>query len=259
MRVVQSRPVTAPGYRDFYFPLNVFMHVISAEEGEPTYLHYGLFESPGDSLRSAQERSTELLLSRLPAPPCTILEVGIGLATTLARLTSMGYDIEGITPDEKQIAFVRGRHGDAVRMHWAPLEAFATERTYDLLLFQESSQYIDSEALFAKAEALAPRVVVLDEFALEPVDLPGALHSRAGFLEAATRHGFRLTEELDLSAKAAPTVDWFMARIPRHRDRLVADLGLGSAQIDDLLAGGHNYRDFYTRGVYGYRLMQFGR
>lgn len=251
--------MTIPGYRDFLFPLNVFMHVISAEEGEPAYLHYGLFDDPAEQLRLAQERSTELLLSRLPAPPCSILEVGIGLATTLTRLTGLGYDIEGITPDDKQVAFVRARHGDAVRIHWTPLEAFTPERTYDLVLFQESSQYIDSDALFSKTSTLAPRVLVLDEFALEPVNMPGALHSRERFLEAATRHGFRLTEELDLSAKAAPTVDWFLTRIPRHRDRLVEDLRLTPAQLDDLLASGRAYRDYYTRNLYGYRLLQFVR
>lgn len=251
--------MTAPDYRDFLFPLNVFMHVISAEEGDPTYLHYGLFESPDESIRVAQERSTELLFSRLPAPPCSILEVGIGLATTLSRLTRLGYDIEGITPDDKQIAFVRARYGDSVRMHWAPLEAFATDRTYDIVLFQESSQYIDPEALFAKAATLAPRVVVLDEFALAPADVPVPLHAREHFVATAAKHGFALTEELDLSAKAAPTVDWFMSRIPHHRDRLVADLGLTATQLDELVTSGRAYRDFYTRGIYGYRLMQFAR
>jgi hypothetical protein len=251
--------VTAPDYRGFLFPLNVFMHVISAEEGEPTYLHYGLFDDPLEPLRAAQERSTELLFSRLPPPPRSILEVGIGLATTLARLTRMGYDIEGITPDDKQIAFVRARHGDAVRVHWSSLEAFAADRTYDLLVFQESSQYIDSEALFAKAATLAPRIVVIDEFALRPVDLAVPLPSLERFLEASVRHGYELTEEVDLSAKAAPTVDWFMERIPRHRERLVEDLGLTPAQIDDLVTSGLAYRALYTSGGYGYRLLQFAR
>lgn len=246
-------------YRDFLYPLNVFMHVMTAEEGGVSYLHYGLFDSPDEAIGAAQERSTQLLLSRLPPPPCAILEVGVGLATTLARLTEMGYDIEGITPDEKQVAFARARHGDAVRIHHASLEAFELSRSYDLLLFQESSQYIDAEALFVKAVRLAPRVLVLDEFALQSVDRPGALPSRERFLEAAGRQGFRLTEELDLSSRAAPTIDYFMARIPHHRERLVRDLGLTSSQLDDLVESGLAYRDFYTRGIYGYRLLQFAR
>ena len=63
-------------YRDFYYPLNVFMHILTHEEGDVPYLHYGLFEHPGQSLAQAQERSTELLLSRLPAPPARLLEAG---------------------------------------------------------------------------------------------------------------------------------------------------------------------------------------
>src|SRR5205085_1937944 len=57
--------------------------------------------------------------------------------------------------------------------------------SFDVILFQESSQYIDSDALFTKARPLAPRVLVLDEFASEP----GTLHTLDGFLRAAaSRH-----------------------------------------------------------------------
>ena len=65
-------------YRDFYYPLNVFMHILMHEEGAVRYLHYGLFERDDDSIDVAQERSTELLLSRLPPPPARLLDVGVG-------------------------------------------------------------------------------------------------------------------------------------------------------------------------------------
>ena len=32
-------------YRDFYYPLNVFMHILTHEEGGVDYLHYALFEN----------------------------------------------------------------------------------------------------------------------------------------------------------------------------------------------------------------------
>src|SRR4051812_17622954 len=99
-------------YRDFYYPLNVFMHVLTKEEGRVDDLHYGLFESPDESIGAAQARSTELLLSRLPPPPARILEVGIGLGTTLDRLVRLGYDALGITPDAQQIAIARARFGE---------------------------------------------------------------------------------------------------------------------------------------------------
>ncbi len=245
--MVISRPLIA--YRDFYYPLNVFMHILTAEEGDVRYLHYGLFERDDDTIDAAQERSTELLLSRLPPPPARLLDVGVGLGTTLARLTELGYDAEGITPDEKQAA---AAVGTAVTV--ASLETFEGA-PYDLLLFQESSQYIDSEALFAKARVLAPRVLVLDEFAVAP----DIMRTRDEFLRAATAHGFRVAEEIDLSAKAAPTVDYFRSRLPRYRQALIDDLGLTNEQVDHLIANGEVYRNHYHSGALVYRLMDLRR
>jgi len=230
------------------------MHILHDEEGVVPYLHYGLFERESDRLIPAQERSTELLLSRLPPPPCSILEVGIGLGTTLSRLLALGYDVEGITPDPHQIAMA-----GTLPVHCAAFEHFDAGRTYDVLVFQESSQYIDSEELFARASALAPRVIVLDEFTLRSLSEEGALRSLAGFLEAAAHHGFKVTEEIDLSAKAAPTMDYFTDRIPAYREQLIADLGVTEEQIEHLIANGVKYRARYAEGLYGYRLIALGR
>jgi SAM-dependent methyltransferase len=248
-----------PPWRGFTFPLNVFMHILTHEEGAaPAYLHYGLFEHPDDPLVLAQERSTELLLSRLPPPPCRVLDVGIGLGTTTARLRLEGYEAFGITPDEHQIAMARRKY-EGLPFRCAAFETLEADRTFDVLLFQESSQYIDSEALFAKAETLAPRVLVLDEFALQPLEEEGALRSLQGFREAAARHGFTVTEDLDLSAKAAPTMEYFTNRIPAYRDRLIADLGITDEQIRHLIEFGAKYRKRYAEGVYGYRLLDLRR
>lgn len=243
-------------YRDFYYPLNVFMHILTHEEGDVPYLHYGLFESDDESLATAQERSTELLLSRLPSSPARLLEVGIGLGTTLHRLTRLGYEVVGITPDEKQIAVVRERYGDAVDARCIAFEQFPLPDRFDAVLFQESSQYIDAEALFARARELTSHVIVLDEFALRE---GGTLHRYDAFVEAAERHGFRKIEELDLSHKAPPSIDYFAKRIPQYRERLIADLGLTGQQVDELIESGRRYRQSYDDGTYGYRLLQFKR
>ena len=60
-------------YRDFPFPLNVLLNVLTREEGRAESMHYGLFEKPDGSIAAAQERSTALLLSRLPRPPARVL------------------------------------------------------------------------------------------------------------------------------------------------------------------------------------------
>lgn len=244
-------------YRDFYYPLNVFMHVLTLEEGRVAALHYGLFERADEPIALAQRRSTELLLSRLPQPPATLLEVGIGLGDTLAELTRLGYTATGITPDDKQIAVARERHGEAIDIVHAALETFATNQMFDVVIFQESSQYIDANALWRRMQELAKhRVVVLDEFSIGE---GGTLHPLARFLAQAELHGFRKIEELDLSSKAAPTIDYFSARLPRYRQTLIDDLGLTNEQVDELIAGGVNYRAHYDRGVYGYRLLVMER
>lgn len=240
-------------YREFYYPLNVFMHVLTHEEGGVAYLHYGLFDKKDESIATAQERSTELLLSRLPRPPARILEVGTGLGTTLARLTRAGYDATGITPDARQIAVLRARYGDELHVEESPFESLTTS-AFDAVVFQESSQYIEARTLFGKAAELTSSVIVLDEFATGG---GGPLHQLVQFLDAARENGFGKVEELDLSTKAAPTVDYFMQRLPRYRAALIEDLGLKNEQVDELIESGETYRAFYANGTYVYRLLRF--
>jgi hypothetical protein len=140
----------------------------------------------------------------------------------------------------------------------APLETFANSGTYDLLLFQESAQYIDPEVLFSRARELAPRVLVLDEFSLVP-GLVDGLPELAKFEAMAVKHGFDRTEEVDVSAMAAPTVDWMMDRIPRYRDRLLNELGVTDEQIAQLQESGRRYQDRYASGQYGYRILRYAR
>src|ERR1700742_2434608 len=150
-------------YRDFPFPLNVFMHILSREEGAIAAMHYGLFASAAEPIALAQRRSTELLRSRLPPPPVSVLEVGIGLGHTLNELALAGYQTFGITPDEKQLAVARKNHS-GINASCAALESFDSEGTsYDVVIFQESSQFIGSDVLWRRMSPLARnRVIVID-------------------------------------------------------------------------------------------------
>lgn len=244
----------APSYSEFYYPLNVFMHILTHEEGAATYLHYGFFEDPNEPIAKAQERSTEALIARLPPPPARLLDVGSGLGTTLRKLQTLGYRITGITPDAKQIAAI----GSGVDVRCIAFEAMPEDETFDAVVFQESSQYIDSEALFAKAANLTRHVIVLDEFTVRAED-GASLHALGRFIAAARANGFELVEDLDVSAKAAPSIDYFARLFPRYREALKTDLALTDAQIDSLIDNGVRYRDFYDRAVYAYRVMQFRR
>jgi SAM-dependent methyltransferase len=244
----------APAYSEFYYPLNVFMHILTHEEGSATYLHYGFFEDPNEPIAKAQERSTAALIERLPQPQARLLDVGSGLGTTLRKLQALGYRVTGITPDAKQIAAI----GEGVDVRCVNFEAMPEDETFDTIVFQESSQYIDSDALFAKAAKLTRHVIVLDEFTVRAEE-GASLHALDRFLAAARANGFEVAEDVDVSAKAAPTIDYFSRRFRRYREALESDLAVTGAQIDALIDNGVRYRDFYDRGVYAYRVMQFRR
>jgi SAM-dependent methyltransferase len=246
-----------PPYRDVLYPLNAFMHVLAHEEGTVDALHYGLFAAPDEGMAAAQQRSTDLILARLPPVPARLLDVGIGLGGLLRCLTTRGYDAEGIGPDPVQMRMVRERHGDAIKTVPVRFEDLDSPAPFDLVIFQESAQYIDARTLFEKAAMLTSRVVVVDEFALRPLSAPPALPDRTRFTAEASRAGFHVVEELDLSREAAPTIDYFLARLPRHRASLVRDLGLTEHDVDHLLISGRLYRDRYHAREYGYCLFDF--
>jgi len=242
-----------PDYRDFYYPLNVLLHVLTLEEGDVRHLHYGLFDRPDQTIGAAQDRASARILSQLPPPPARILDVGSGLGTTLARLVHLGYDALGITPDANQVALIRKRYGN-LPLECVRFEDLRADTPFDVALFHESTQYIDSEALFVKAEQIAKSVLVLDEFAMRPIE---GLHRYDEFLAAAQGHHFSKVMDEDVSDQAAPTVDYFVPRLPRFRQRLIDDIGVTNAQIDDLIDSGKRYRDRYRNGDYGYRFLRF--
>lgn len=249
-------------YKHFAFPLNVYAHAQQLQEGRAEYLHYGLFRDGQTSLVEAQRYSTELLLSRLPAPPCRILEVGIGLGTTYSLLTEKGYQVHGITPDARQIAHIRERLGDQVAVACQRLEAFEAEaESFDVVLFQESAQYIEPLAIFNRAlDLLAPSgsLLIIDEFALRRTD-PGveSLHRLDDMVALAGRFGFDLVERLDLSMLAVPTLDYLLRVTALHRQKLMEDLGLTPQTLEELDASNRAYREKYVSGRYGYALLHF--
>ena len=249
---------------DFAFPLNVYARLLELEYGEAAHLHYGMFAHPGEPVTVAQQRASETLWARLPPPPARVLEVGIGTGTTLERLRRAGYDACGITPDAAQIELARRRFGRDLPVAQARLEDLPPpERPWDLMLLQESAQYIDPEALFEAAERLlAPSadLVVMDEFALVrhgPGD--AGLHEAAHFDALAQRHGWTLVHREDLSAAARPTLEYLLRGVERHRRQLGQDLGLPSDRLEALMASNRRYLDNYRRGVFGYRLVHWRR
>lgn len=256
-----SRASPSP-YKDLDFPLNAYAHAILLQEGKVDYLHYGLFQHDKTDLPAAQQFSTELIISRLPPPVCRILEVGIGLGTTFSLLSRLGYDVQGITPDAQQIVHIQKYLGDQIPVTCQHLEDFSADaESFDVMLFQESAQYIEPLIIFNKAVDFLPmagHLLIIDEFALKRVETSEeGLHLFDDMIKQANRFGFELVEQLDLSEMALPTLDYLLCMTAIHRQRLIYDLHLSEAQLAQLDESNRAYQKKYTSGQFGYGLLHF--
>lgn len=260
--VVAFSQASVSPYKDLNFPLNVYAHAMLLQEGNADYLHYGLFQHKKTDLPTAQQFSTELVISRLPPPACRILEVGVGLGTTLSLLRRLGYDVQGLTPDAQQIAHIHKNLGNQAPVTCQCLEDFASDaESFDVMLFQESAQYIDPLVIFNKAAdllSMSGSLLIIDEFALRRVEKSvEKLHLLNDMVTQAARFGFELVEQLDLSEMAAPTLDYLLCMTAMHRQRLMHDLHLSEGQLAKLDESNRAYQKKYSSGEFGYGLLRF--
>ncbi|MDM8569458.1 class I SAM-dependent methyltransferase, partial [Thiotrichales bacterium HSG1] len=215
----------------------------------------------------AQQRSTDFLLDKLPKP-CRILEIGVGLGTTALQLAELGHMVTGITPDAEQVAIAKNNIADSngkIKLECTTLENFtAQSESFDVILLQESAQYLENLALFNKAyELLTPdgTVFIVDEVALQRTEtddihaLPLVDHTIA----QAQRCGFKLAEQIDLSKQAAPSVDYLLWTIAKYHTDIMADLNLSTSLLDDLQTTLQQYQQKYRNGCYGYTFLRFAK
>lgn len=263
-RIASSTTAFPSPFKDLTFPLNVYAHALLLQEGKATHLHYGLFQNNKTTLQVAQQFSTDLLMTKLPSPPCRILEVGVGLGTTLTQLNQRGYTVHGITPDAQQIAYIQKNLGSETSVSCHSLQDFkAHPESFDVVLLQESAQYIEPLIIFNKALDLLPLsgdLVIIDAFALKHNEAGmESLHLLNDLVALAERFGFELVERMDLSTQAAPTLDYLLQITATHRQRLVNDLALTDGQLTRLDKSNRSYHKKFASGQYGYALLHFRR
>lgn len=212
-------------------PLCVYAQAVQLQSGQVNSLHYGLFESPDEDLAGAQQRATDRLFRELPPPPARLLEVGIGLGTTLRRLLATGYRITGVTPDAWQIA----NAADCARLGATLIQDYFQTMPwdgspFDIVLFQESAQYVDTRLLMTRCAELLPpggTLLIMDEVMSDCVE-PALAFAREA--------GLRLEQRQDLTAQAGHTPAYLAELVDRHADPIRAALG-DAALLEGLLDG----------------------
>lgn len=134
------------------FPFCYYAYIIN-RNGDIDYFHYGLWETNTNNLKDAQENLAQLMKSLIPKEIKKILDVGCGLGRTTYDLTRAGYDVTGISPDIKLMDMARAKYNnEKLKLITSAFENFRSSNLFDLILFQESTQYIDLKKYSAAAK-----------------------------------------------------------------------------------------------------------
>lgn len=179
-------------------------------------LHYGYW--PGDlpvemgNLKCAQENYAQMLLAQIPPGVHTILDVGAGTGAFAKRLIEAGYEVDCVSPAPYLTERIRETLGPGPTIFECRFEDLQTEKTYDLVLFSESFQYVKLEiALSQSCERMCPAgfLLISDFFRNETPDRSpmGGGHSLKDFRAEVETCPLRLISDTDITPQTAPNLD----------------------------------------------------
>jgi SAM-dependent methyltransferase len=235
----------------------------AARDGSADYMHYGYWRERGETLAQAQENLAALVQSWLPAGAKRILDSGCGLGRTTRDLARRGHDVVGISPDANTLVLARGKYPEvADRLVTVSLQEYRPAAPFDVVLFQESSQYVESPTLFARcAELVRPggHVVICDE--VRYGSRGEAFNRRRDMLAFARLNGFELRRNEVVTRDVLPTrrrlVETLRAELPAMVEAFRASGRDVAAEVRELAAAWDRETALFERGLYGYELFLF--
>ena len=207
---------------------------------ELDHLHYGYWPDPKSfrlpktltidtavgELRKAQVRYMKHLASYIPRGTRSVLDVGGGLGETSAYLQKRRWRPECLSPDAYQQRRIAERHPQ-LPFHLSKFEEFDGGGPYDLILFSESSQYINLEALVKNASALLKSggyILISDYFLKKKDHTPNSdkCHLFTTFSTALKNGGFKQITSKDITANILPTLDLALSLYNKYF-RIISD------------------------------------
>ncbi len=190
--------------------LHLFKFFLKSE-----HLHYGYFkdlEADISNLVVAQENYVEHLMSAIPSDVNSILDVGCGSGKFAETLVDRGYRVDVVAPGNQLSAYAKEKLGDSCALFNTKFEDLDTTKTYDLILFSESFQYIPMrKALDGAIKQLNKNgyILIADFFKIDAPgkSLLGGGHDYTEWLNILKSYQFEILKEEDITEYTAPTID----------------------------------------------------
>ena len=179
-------------------------------------LHYGYWPNSKDAsvqnFAHAQDSHSKLILDHIPEKTNYILDVGGGSGNLALKLQNKGYSVDCVIPSEFLAEQAKAKLGNESVIHTCGFEQMPTTKTYDLIIFSESFQYVKMRESLHKIEDMISSIghlLICDFFRR---DIPGKSpmgggHSWQGFKDTIATLPFQQMTDLDISEETAPTID----------------------------------------------------
>ena len=179
-------------------------------------LHYGYWPNGKDAsvqnFAHAQDSHSELIMNQIPENINYILDVGGGSGNLALKLINNGYRVDCVIPSAFLAEQAKTKLGNESVIHICGFEQMPSTKTYDLIIFSESFQYVKMKKSLQKIEKMTSpngHLLICDFFRRDlPEKSPiGGGHSWQGFKDTISTLPFQQMTDLDISLETAPTID----------------------------------------------------
>ncbi len=214
-------------------------------------LHYGYWDQPPRtedltlaSVREAQTRFTERLLSAIPPGVTSTLDVGSGIGDNAHAMAGRGLDVTALSPDRNHGKYYERKNGHSVSFHNLKFEDFHVDRTFDLVLMSESQNYFEPAAGLKQVRRYTKPggwLLICGLFRKTASKELGYVPCIEGpYVEEARRQGFTLSSRTDITANVLPTLAYaerYMRPLLDLTERYLATASLPKRWLASLLIG----------------------
>ena len=209
------------------------------------HLHFGYWpddlEITIDNLKKSQDYHSEKIIDAIPDGVNTILDVGSGSGGLAEKLINNNYKVECVSPSNYLSDAIASKLKDNVKIHRTTFEKLKIEKSYDLVLFSESFQYVNIKNSLTKIPSLLNqngRLLICDFFrqpgtGTKPL---GGGHDWNVFQDNLKNHTFNNLIDIDITKETARTYDLI--------NKLIEDVAVPVRELSS------NYlRSQYPRGM----------